>query len=174
MTTLEAVYDIEDVSELGEEQKKEFVITDDLRADWAIKIIKQEEAQAARLTQTIDQEIEILMAKKKQIIDNANCGFLKGKLADYFESLSDESKKTSKTQISYKLPSGSLVFKPESTEYVKDEAKILDYLTNNNRFEFIKTNPKVDWANLKVLGEEELSKIEGITIQTKPASFNVK
>jgi len=173
MDTLEKLYQIEDIAEL-EAEKSEFSINDDLTADWAIKIIKQEESQADRLTQTIDQEIELLNAKKQRIKESANCGFLKRKLADYYEGLSPELLKKTKTQTSYKLPSGSLVFKSSSFEYVRDDDKIISYLTANNLFEFIKTNPKVDWSNLKKLGDEELVKIEGISTQEKPASFTIK
>jgi len=169
MNNLEEIYSIDDVAEI---ETTEFTITDDLKADWAIKIIKQEEAQSIRLVETINQEIEILKAKADKLKESANCGFLKGKLADYFDTL--DGVKVDKTQISYKLPSGSLVLKRPSVEYVKDEEKILNYLTANDRFEFIKTNPKVDWGNLKKLGDDELTKIDGITIQQKPASFNVK
>ena len=74
----------------GESVEEHFTITDDLKADWAIKIIKQEESQAERLIQIIDQEIEILNTKKQKIKESANCGFLKGKLADYYEGLAPE------------------------------------------------------------------------------------
>jgi len=168
---VQELYTMDDISI---QENKEFTITDDLTADWAIKIIKQEETQAERLIQTIDQELEILQAKKQSIKESANCGFLKGKLNAYFDTLAPEMLKETKTQTSYKLPSGSLVFKNPSTEYVRDDEKIINYLTENNRFEFIKTNPKVDWSNLKALGDCELAKIDGVTIQEKPASFTVK
>ena len=83
------MYDIEDITE----EKQEFVIDSDVKADWAIKIIKQEQAEQERLVNIIDEEIEILKAKRERIADNSKTAFLQGKLAQYFESIAAENKK---------------------------------------------------------------------------------
>ena len=80
------MYDIEDITD---NENQEFVVDSDSKADWCCKIIKQEQAEVERLCTTIDEEIEILKAKKERLqqqLEN-KIGFLKGKLANYFETV---------------------------------------------------------------------------------------
>lgn len=162
------VYDIEDITE----DKKEFVIDSDTKAEWAINIIKQEQAEQERLVNIIDEEIAILQAKRERILDSNKTAFLKGKLAQYFESIAEENKKQLKTCIKYKLPSGDLVFTKPQIKYERDNDKIISWLTDHNKYEYIKTNPTVDWAELK--NTEFFKEIDGITeIQTE-AKFEIK
>lgn len=157
MEDLNEIYDMEDLladaKENEGEKAKDYTIKDDASADWAIKIIKKEEATAERLVATIEQEISMLKTKAQRIKENATCGFLKKILCDYYETLPAEAKKLSKTQISYKLPSGSLVFKPESEDIIRDEEAIITALAQNDKTEFIKTKLSLDWAALKPLVE---------------------
>ena len=154
-----------------EEQQKEYKITNDAAAEWAIKKIKYEDANNERLIACIDAEIEQLKAKKEEIKNRNNTAFLKGKLCEYFESVKDNAKET-KTQLKYELPSGSLIFKKPSVSYERDNDKIISWLTENNKFEYIKTNPSVDWAELKKV--DFLSDIDGITEIHTEAKFEVK
>ena len=163
------VYELEDICQ--EEQKENFSITNDKLADWACKIIKQEQAEVERLSNTIDEEIEILKAKKERLqqqLEN-KIGFLKGKLADYFETVE---KKELKTCLKYRLPSADLVFVKPSVQYERDNDKILSWLTANSKFEYIKTNPSVDWAELKKT--EFFKDVDGITEIQTPARFEIK
>ena len=161
------IYDIEDI----DEGKKSFTIDSDTKADWAIKKVKYEDANNERLIACIDAEIEQLKAKKEEIKNRNNTAFLKGKLCEYFESVKDNAKET-KTQLKYELPSGSLIFKKPSVSYERDNDKIISWLTENNKFEYIKTNPSVDWAELKKV--DFLSDIDGITEIHTEAKFEVK
>lgn len=161
------VYDIEDITE----DKKEFVIDSDAKADWAISIIKQEQAEQERLINSIDEQIEILQAKRERILDNDKCRFLKGKLNQYFESITD-GKKELKTCIKYKLANGELVYKKPQVKYERDNDKILAWLSDNNKYEYIKTNPSVDWSELTKT--EFFKDIDGITEIMTEAKFEVK
>jgi len=156
---LREIYSMEDMLDVvstdgdGTSVKAPFVIDTDTKADWAIKIIKNEEALATRLVTVIDQEIEMLEAKKSKIQNNANCGGLKRLLADYFDGLEAGLKNDTKAQIAYKLPSGSLVFKKPTVEYIKNEDDVLMSLAENDKTEFIKTKLSLDWAALKKVVE---------------------
>ena len=166
------MYEIEDL--LTEEEtveKKEFVIDDDLKADWACKVIKQEEAEKDRLIKVINEEITLLEAKKEKLENQFinNTGFLKCKLNDYFNSVE---RKEMKTCYKYKLPSAELVFTKPKIKYERDNDKILNWLSDNNKFEFIKTNPTVDWENLKKA--DFFSQVDGITETQTEAKFEVK
>ena len=162
------MYDIEDISD---NEKQEFVVDSDSKADWCCKIIKQEQSEFERLSNTIDEEIQILKNKKERLqqqLENKTA-FLKGKLADYFETVE---KKELKTCYKYKLPSADLVFVKPSIQYERDNEKILNWLTENSKFEYIKTNPSVDWQELKKT--EFFNNIDGITEIQTPARFEVK
>ena len=166
------IYDLEDIyTEEVEQGKEPFRVLDDKTADWCIKIIKQEESETERLLKTIDEEIDILEAKKKRLQSQlqSKTGFLKGKLAEYFDTVE---KKELKTQLKYTLPSGSLVFVKPSVRYDRDNDRILNWLTENNKYEYIKTNPTVDWAELKK--NEDITKIDGVTAVEQPARFEVR
>lgn len=161
------VYEIDDITE----EKKEFVIDSDSKADWALSIIKQEQDEQQRLLNSIDEQIEILKAKRERIADNDKCRFLKGKLNEYFESIS-EGKRELKSCIKYKLANGELVYTKPKTNYERDNDKIISWLTEHNKFEYIKTNPSVDWAELK--NTEFFKDIDGIKEVTTEAKFEVK
>lgn len=160
-------YEIEDITN----EKEPFRVDCDSKADWCVKIIKQEEAETERLIDTINQEIDILKVKKERLQSQlqSKTGFLKGKLAEYFDTVE---KKELKTQLKYTLPSGSLVFVKSTIRYDRDNEKILNWLTENNKYEYIKTNPTVDWAELKK--NEDITKIDGVTPVEQPARFEVR
>ena len=161
------MYDLEDITQ----ENQEFRIDTDAKADWAVKIINQEKAEVERLTKTIDDEIEMLKLKKQKIqecLDN-KIGFLQGKLFDYFRTVQS---KELKTCYKYKLPSGELVYNKETVKYERDDDKIIEWLTNNNKMEYIKVKPSIDWAELKktVFFED----VDGVTKVNVPMTFIVK
>ena len=161
------VFELEDITD----EKKEFVIDSDSKADWALSIIKQEQQEQERLVASIDEQIEILQAKKERILDNDKCRFLKGKLNQYFESLTD-GKKELKTCIKYKLANGELVFKKSQINYERDNDAILKWLNEHDKYDYIKVTHSVDWASLK--DADFFNEIDGITeVQTEP-SFDIK
>ena len=161
------LYDIEDITE----EKKEFVVDSDTKADWCCKVIKQEQAEVQRLTDTIDEEIEMLQAKKERLQEqlNSKTAFLRGKLAQYFETVE---KRELKTCLKYRLPSAELVFVKPSIKYERDNDKIISWLTEHNKFEYIKTNPTVNWAELSKT--EFFKEVDGITEIPTEARFEIK
>lgn len=162
------IYDIDDISE----DKKVFTIDSDTKADWAINIIKKEQAEQERLVNIIDEEIEILKNKRERILNSTKTNFLKSLLFQYFESIAEDDKKQLKTCTKYKLPNGELVFKKPTVTYERDNDKIMNWLSSHNKFEYIKTNPSIDWSALK--DAVFFNEVEGITeIQTE-AKFEVK
>lgn len=162
------MYDLEDVIDT---QKAEFIVTNDIQAEWCVKKIKEDEAEVERLVNVIDDEIEILENKKQKLKDGLvnKTGFLKGKLAEYFETVE---KKELKTCFKYRLPSADLVFVKPSVKYERDDAKIIDWLTNNNQMDYIKIKPSVNWEELKKT--TFFKDIDGVTEVMTEARFEVK
>ena len=162
------IYELEDICK--EEEKEKFAIRDDGTANWAISCIKEEEKEFERLCNGIDEQITMLKNKKDQLEKQLNnkTSFLKGKLAEYFDIVE---KKEFKTCYKYKLANGELVFMKPAVRYERDNAKILDWLTAHNKYEFIKTNPSVDWAELKKT--DFFRDIDGITEVQTEAEFKI-
>ena len=161
---------IDDV--LAVEQTEAWKIKDDCTADWTLKKIANEKKELDRLTDTIDQQIEQLEARKTSLVGQfeISTGFLKGKLHEYFETVE---KKETTTQLSYKLPSGSLVFRKSSIKYERNDEQIIEYLAKNKGQEFLTHKIGVNWADLKK-SELDLEKIDGVTkVETVP-EFTIK
>jgi hypothetical protein len=164
------MFELEDIVQ-DDEQKQEFTINDDLKADWACRIIKQEKAEAERLSKVIDEEIEILKNKKEKLEQSYlnNTAWLRGKLADYFETVE---KRELKTCFKYNLPSAELVFNKPKVKYERDNEKILNWLNANDKYDFIKVTHSVDWENLKK--SDFFKQVDGITETMTEAKFEVK
>lgn len=161
---------------------EEFKVTNDNNAEWALKKIKEEIEERDRLVAIAQHEINDLNDKINLI--NEQCEnkirYLKSLLAMYFETVPH---KETKTQESYKLLSGSLVFKKPSVKINHDDEKLIKYLKENDGEKFIKIKESVDWAefkkSLEIMGEDVVDKelgciIEGCTVEDVPASFDIK
>ena len=165
-------------------EQEGFTIDNDQKANWAIKKIREEIAEADRLKAIIIAERENLAEKEKAIdekLDNET-KYLKGLLFRYFESVKH---KETKTQETYKLLDGSLVFKKPAQKLVPDKEKLLAYVKANNMPEFVKVKEEVDWAAYKK--ECEISDGRAVNVQTgdllpedlikveeEPGAFTVK
>ena len=165
------VYELEDIC--NEEQKEKFTISDDKTADWALKIIQKEKADNQRLVKVIDEEIEMLKLKKQKIIDSLEnkIGFLKSKLFEYFD-FGDINRRELKTCYKYNLPSGELILNKATVKYERDDNKIINWLINNKKDEYIKMSATVNWGELKKT--DFVEQIDGVTKLVVPMNFEVK
>lgn len=162
------IYSIDDIKE----DKKEFVIDTDSKAEWAINIIKQENKQKERLLKTIDEEINLLKSKKERILERDNTMYLKSKLYEYFLNVDSDFKNDLKTCVKYKLPSANLVLKKSKRVFEKDEKAIISYLVNNNLYDYLNTNYSIKWNELK--SSDILDKVDGITEISTEERFEVE
>lgn len=176
------IYELEEVLEQPEDERKGFSINDDNVADWALRKIAEENAELDRLKDLAEQQIEEINLKIKHEEDvvNRRTSFLKGCLNQYFNSVPH---KSTKTQESYKLLSGSLVMKLASQKMIKDDAELVEYFHKNDMSEYIKTEEKPMWAEFK----KNLSIVDGkvidittgevvdvVKVEQVPESFDVK
>lgn len=135
-----------------EEENTEFTINSDNLANWAVKKIKEEQAEHDRLVGIAKAEIEEITKQIEKLDQSleSKTGFLKSKLFEYFAKV--EHKQT-KTQESYKLLDGSLVWKKPATKIVKgnDEAwdtALLSYLEESQP-ELVEIIKKPLWNEFK-------------------------
>ena len=146
-----------------EEDSAEFVINTDYLANWALKKIKEEDAEAERLKAIAMEEMEDLQRQITLIEERKDrrTGFLKSKLYDYFNKVDH---KETKTTESYKLLDGSLVWKKPSLKMVPDKDKLLEYVKKHGMPEFVKVKEEVDWAKYKM--ECEIVDGKAVNVQT--------
>lgn len=164
------------------ELDESFSITDDKLADWALRKIKEEEAERDRLINIANDQIAELNLRINQLETQCEnkTKFLKGHLAIYFGTVPH---KETKTQESYKLLSGSLVMKKAGTKIIHDDDALLAYLVASSQPEYIKVKKSVDWAeykkNLGIEGRDVIDLdtgeiIKACSVEDVPASFDIK
>ena len=134
--------------ELTPEIADGFVIDTDQKAEWALGKIKEHRAEAERMAAVCDAEIERYAQIKQEAIDKAakDSGYLESLLFAYFSTVPH---KATKTQETYKLPSGVLKQKIREPEYKREEADILKWLTEQGLDSLIETKTAPKWAELK-------------------------
>ena len=127
--------------------KPEFFIVDDNLADWAVVKIATEKSECYRLIKVCEYKISIFeekIIKYREQFENKT-GYLRGKLMEYFDSVPH---KATKTQETYKLPSGTLKRKFEKQDYVHDDEVLTKWLKTNMP-ELIVEKPM--WGEVKKL-----------------------
>lgn len=156
-----------------------FVIEDDKAADWALQAIAEHEKERDRLISLANDQINDLEMKIEEITrkcDN-DTGYLKSCLYDYFTTVKT---KETKTQKSYKLLSGTLVFKKPSVKINHNDEKLIAALDGT---EYVETKKSLKWGeykkNLGIEGDVVIDLdtgevIEACTVEEVPGSFGVK
>ena len=118
-------------------EQQGFVVDNDRAAEWCLKKIKEEQEEHARLQAIIDDEFAELAKKQEEInkrLENKTA-YLKRLLYLYFEKVPH---KETKTQETYKLLSGSLVFKKPSISIVRpDNDQLVAYLESTGREDLV-------------------------------------
>ena len=182
--TLEELESIElpgDLPADAQPERKEFMITDDRCADWAVRKIKEEKQEYDRIRELGEQQIAEIQEK----IDRAkrrfeqNTGFLTSKLAQYFNTVPH---KKTKTRETYRLLSGNLVLKLGGVKATLDDEKLVKWLKSNGYTDFVKVEEKPTWGELKKKLNLEAGLatmadtgeiVEGITVVQQPDTFVV-
>jgi len=163
------------------EENNDFTIDNDSKAEWALSIIKAEKADRDRLIAVCEEKIKEYQEKIEQFkkrFENRT-SYLVSLLNQYFQTVP---KKKTKTQETYKLPSGTLKLKLPSIEYQRDDAKLVEWLKSSGMNEFIQVKEAPKWAELKkrviVSGDKVITEdgeiVEGIAVVEKPARFEVE
>ena len=163
------------------EENEQFSINNDKAAEWAIKKIAEETAETKRLTDVCDEMIAEYALKKAQYAEqlDGKTAYFKGLLNGYFLTVPH---KETKTQETYKLPSGKLVYKYAKPKYEVDNLVLADFLANNGYNEFIEVTPKAKWGEFKKLVDvvdgkvvdENGQIVEGVSVEMTQPEFEVE
>ena len=171
-------------AELEEEmraEENEFTIDSDELAEWALKKVLAAKKEKERLTALIDAE-RANLDRKQDDIDKRyenETSFLLFKLGEYFKTV--EHKET-KTQESYQLLSGKLVYKKPTLKMEQQKEALLKWCKENAP-EYVRTEQSVEWGSLKkcmkIVGESVMYDatgeiVQGIAITETAGTFDVK
>ena len=156
-----------------------FKIDNDKTADWAITQIHEAENERDRLITLAEEQITDLKDRIEELktkCDN-DTAYLRSCLEMYFNTVPTKETKTQKT---YKLLSGTLVFKKPSVKINHDDEKLLDFLDGT---EFVEIKKSLKWGEYKklltisgddVIDSETGEIVEACTVEDVPASFTIK
>lgn len=132
------------------EESQRFVIDDDKKADWAIRKIKESQAEYARLEEIAKSQIEEIKAsleKAKRKADQST-NYLSALLSNYFDSVPH---RKTKTQEKYQLLSGALVRKKGQIQYNVNNDQFMAWLNQSDelRERYIKVTKSPRWGDFK-------------------------
>lgn len=158
----------------------------DQEADWWIEINQEELKEIERLEEQLQHKIANYQERLKKV--QAEKEFKKermvGKLIAYFESIPESQKKKTKTQEKYRLPSGEIIKKYPAPTIKRNETELLAWVKKQGDLEeFIETQEKVKWGELKkktiqvnnkLILEETGEIIEGITLEERTPTIEIK
>lgn len=164
-------------AEIAEEAGyQRFEIDDDGKAEWALKKIKEAEAEILNWRSYYKDSLEKIERRQNSRID-----YLKHLLKRYFNGVPHHD---TKTQSSYDLPSGKLIEKRPGPKYETDDAVLVPWLKENGLTDFVKTEikEKAAWGEFKktvtVAGENVVTEdgeiVPGVTVIEQEPTFEVK
>lgn len=165
----------------SETEQGGFIIDNDEKAEWALRKIAEEQAEAQRyinVCQTVINEYQEKIRKRQEQMEN-KVAHLKALLEQYFEIVP---KRRTATQEIYRLPSGTLRRKYLQPEIKRDEEKIIAWLKARNMKEYIKTKETLDWAELKkkiriqgqYVVDENGEIVDGVEVIERPPKFEIE
>ncbi len=163
-----------------EKNVEQFEITDDNKAEWALKKVLEAKKEKQRLLDLIAFERAELDRKEKQVEERYEneTSFLLAKLNTYLDTV--ETKKT-KTQEKYRLLSGNIVRKFAGYKLTPNKSALLEWCRVNAP-ESIKKTEDVAWIEVKgkfavvdnaVICTETGEFVDCINIEEKPAVLDV-
>lgn len=164
------------MSELLNDAREEFTVTDDAAAQWCMKKIKEAEADRAMWKAHYEAQME----KVNKAADES-IAYFTAKLEEYFANVPH---KTTKTQESYTLPGGKLIRKKQQPKFETDDESLVPWLEDNFMGQLVKVKKSADWAALKKVcsvtpdGEHVATDdgeiIPGVTVTQRPDVFKVE
>lgn len=158
-----------------------FIIDNDSKADWAVRTIREAQAERDRLLALAEQRIAELTEQMEGIRERCirNTEHLMQQLGQYMGMVKT---KQTKTQETYQLLSGKLVHKYGGYDYKRDDQQVIAWCMANGRGSMVKVKEELDWAELKktltvqddMAVTEDGEIIPGIVVEHKPDRFDIK
>lgn len=166
---------------IEEEVKEGFIINNDNLAEWALRKIAAEQVDSQRYINVCDTMIAEYNLKKQKALEQleSKTGYLKLKLQEYFAVVPHSA---TKTQETYKLPSGTLKKKFGGNDFVRDETAFIKWLKDNGHKDKVRVEETANWGEfkktIKVVNDKVVTNdgevVEGVTVKKKPDTFEVE
>lgn len=136
-----------EIEEVETIEREGFKIEDKEQAAWALRKIKAFKTQIEETNNLADLEMQRI--KRWQESENKSAddsiAYFEGLLLEYMVK---EREKDPKTK-SVKLPYGTMRFKKQQPEYIRDEPKLIDWAKASERQDLVKVKESFDWSSLK-------------------------
>ena len=130
------------------EEERSFRIDDDHKAEWAMRVIAEERAEAERLNdirrKMIADYTEQIRRENERL--EKRTSMLTAMLMDYFDTVEHRS---TATQEKYRLPSGELVRKYPAPKIERNDAQLVEWLKANGCEQYVKVKETPAWDELK-------------------------
>lgn len=170
-----------EIEEIKTIDNENFKIEDKEQAQWALRKIRALKAHHDEIVGLADAEIYRVTTWQDKECEGINnsIAFFEGLLKDYMtkERAQDPDLK------SVKLPAGTIRFRKQQPEYIRDEDALIEWAKKLDKHELIKVTESLNWAALKkniaVVGGKALDKetgelIEHVTINPREDKFIVE
>ena len=150
-----------------------FVIDSPGKADWAVRKIKEERSRRDIYVAAARSGIDTLREKIRLAGEmcDGKTGYLLAQLDTYLDTTPA---KATKTQISLSLPSGKLVRKLPSTDYERDDAKLLAWCRDNGLDDLVRVREEPAWVDVKRYIRDTGEIPDGVTPVERRAEFDVR
>lgn len=160
-----------------------FVIDSDQKAEWALRKIKEREAEFKRVEALGNSDIERVakLIEEEKAKCDSDTAFFRAALDAYMDTVKCRETKTGIRK--YKLLSGSLVRKPGTTTFAHNDERLTDYLLRSGRTDMIRVKQVPLWGEYKrtlavhdgvVIDTNTGDVVEGVTAEMQPASFAIE
>jgi len=167
------------------EEEEEWQIKSDADAEWLIDKVNEDLIEINRFELSLTNKIEILKERLEKVKKEKENKITRrdSYLLRYFEEIPEELKKKSKTMEKYRLPSGEIIKKYPTPEYIRDNDTLVRWLKENKMTEFIEVKESAKWADLKkstkiigssVVMEETGEVIEGVEVIERVPTIEFK
>ena len=154
-----------------------FVIDNDIKAEWALRRIRERASERDRILETSWEIIESYKAVIQVESDRAaeEIAGLEGLLMQYFATVEHTA---TKTQETYRLPTGKLKMKLAFERMLPDEETLITAFPD-----FTERKPSLKWGELKkrlqivdgkIIDTETGEIVQGISVETVPSKFIVE
>lgn len=176
---MDALFEMElqEALETSETQEK-FKIDNLEAANWAFRKLAAVERKRKEIQEIAQKEIERIKAWEEQEIGNLDNSkeFFKGLLTEYFVRQRELDPK-----FKLSTPYGRVSSRKQQPKWIYEDEKVLNWLKENDT-ELIRIKEEIDKVELKkkyqIVGNTVVTEdgeiIEGITIEERPDSINIK
>ena len=175
------------MSELLKEEtpvRERFTVDNDMKAEWVLSKIRHIRAEQKKENDELTRQMQFYKDQMDLVDKQADdeVAWFESMLTPYFaDRMENGFTKSTKTQTSYKLPTGKLVLTKQAPEYERKDEDLLPWL-KQNRPDLVKVTESPNWAELKktvkINGENVVTEdgevVPGVKVTEREDKFEVE